>query len=256
MVIILFVLSLVFVTILIYSFLKKKPLLAQPSAQTEKDILAKHVLFYQVLSAEEKLRFEGNLRAFLQMVKITGVKTPIEDIDRVFIAAAAIIPIFAFKEWQYRNIHEVLLYPGSFNEDYEITGNERNVLGMVGNGPMQNEMILSKDDLRNGFLNHSDKSNTAIHEFVHLIDKSDGDADGVPNVLLKHKYVIPWLKQIHKEIAAINQRTSDINPYGATNEAEFFAVAAEYFFEQPHALELKHPELYKLLEEVFLKRAV
>ena len=43
----------------------------------------------------------------------------------------------------------------------------------------------------------------------------------------------------------------DIDPYGLTNEAEFFAVATEYFFERPGLMETKHPELYAMLSRVF-----
>ena len=44
---------------------------------------------------------------------------------------------------------------------------------------------------------------------------------------------------------------SDINPYGSTNKAEFFAVVSEYFFERPDLLQQKHPELYSLLQQIF-----
>jgi Mlc titration factor MtfA (ptsG expression regulator) len=44
---------------------------------------------------------------------------------------------------------------------------------------------------------------------------------------------------------------SDIDPYGLTNEAEFFAVVSEYFFERPGVMERKHPELYAMLARVF-----
>src|SRR3972149_6546253 len=37
--------------------------------------------------------------------------------------------------------------------------------------------------------------------------------------------------------------------YGATNEAEFFAVATEAFFEKPGQLRRRHPELYQVLAE-------
>lgn len=233
------------------SFRKKKAPLLLPDKQSQKQILRQHVLFYQKLSDTEKIRFEENLHRFLQKVRITGVDTNAEDADKVFVAAAAIIPIFAFIDWEYRNIHEVLLYPGSFNEDYQTEGRGRNVLGMVGNGPMRYIMILSQPDLRNGFLNHTDKLNTAIHEFVHLVDETDGDADGVPAALLPHKYVLPWLKRIHREIQQIKSGNSDINPYGATSETEFLAVAAEYFFEQPHLMQQKHPDLFDMLTQIF-----
>jgi len=248
---IIFIILILVIAAILYTALKKKTPLTQPDFQTEKQILGEQVLFYKRLTAEEKLRFEESLQLFLQKVRITGVKTIVEDMDRVFIAAAAIIPIFAFKGWEYRNIHEVLLYPDSFDKDYHIEGHGRDTLGMVGNGPMQNVMILSQHDLRNGFLNHTDKSNTAIHEFVHLVDKTDGDTDGVPEALLPHKYSMPWLKRIHEEIQQIKSGKSDINPYAATSEAEFLAVVAEYFFEQPHLMKQKHPGLFELLEQIF-----
>lgn len=48
--------------------------------------------------------------------------------------------------------------------------------------------------------------------------------------------------------------SSDINPYGATSNAEFFAVASEYFFERPDLLQEKHPELHELLSQVFRQK--
>ena len=246
-----FIIFLTIIAAVIYIVYRKKPSLPHPAINQIRKILNDHVLFYQKLSAEEKTRFEESLLNFLRIVRITGVKTRVEDIDGVLVAAAAIIPIFAFKGWEYRNIHEVLLYPASFNEDYLIEGKGRDTLGMVGNGPMQNVMILSQQDLRNGFLIHSDKSNTAIHEFVHLVDKTDGATDGLPDALLPYKFSLPWLARIREEIQQIKSGDSDINPYGATNEAEFLAVAAEYFFEQPLLLQEKHPDLYASLQQIF-----
>jgi Mlc titration factor MtfA (ptsG expression regulator) len=246
-----FVIAIAIIALFIYTTRKRSTPLPQPASGIEKDILQKHVLFYQRLNDPEKSDFENRVHRFLEKVRITGVKTELEDRDRIFVAAGAIIPIFAFKDWEYRNIHEVLIYPGSFSEEFQIDGQDRNVLGLVGNGPLQNVMILSQQELRNDFLNAHGKSNTAVHEFVHLVDKTDGSADGLPEALLPHKYAIPWLKRIHEEIGLIRAGRSDINPYGATNEAEFLAVAAEYFFEQPQLMHQKHPELYDLLKQAF-----
>ena len=63
--------------------------------------------------------------------------------------------------------------------------------------------------------------------------------------------MIPWLELMKEKIDEIKRRKSDINPYGSTNQAEFFAVASEYFFERPQLLAQKHPELYETLEEIF-----
>ena len=215
-------------------------------------LLQQHVLFYTKLSVEEKKQFENDVREFLEEVKITGVDTSVEELDQLLIAAAAIIPIFYFKQWKYRNLQEVLLYSDAINMDFESTGNaDRNILGMVGSGAYNGMMLLSKHALHQGFDNTTDKSNTAIHEFVHLIDKSDGDTDGIPNVLLDKQYVLPWINLIQEQVQAIAKGKSDINPYAAMNKAEFLAVAAEYFFERPALLQNKHPELYAMLKEMF-----
>lgn len=242
----------IFIYVVIRLLSKKKKLPPAPQNDVIKDILQQHVLFYQQLDDAHKTLFQQRVAGLLQKIRITGVKTTVEDIDRVFAASAAIIPIFHFDGWEYRNLHEILLYPDSFNEEFKQDGEGRNVLGMVGTGPMQNVMILSQGELRNGFLNANDKSNTGIHEFVHLIDKTDGATDGTIETLMPHQYSVPWLKRIHQEIELIKKGRSDINPYGATNEAEFLAVASEYFFEKPHQMEKKHPELYALLKETFM----
>lgn len=214
-------------------------------------VLIEKVAFYNGLSAEDKTWFESDVLHFLSHVRITGIDVKIDDTDRILVAASAVIPIFAFKEWRYNNITEVLLYPSSFNEKFETAGEDRRILGMVGEGPMNGTMILSKPALHQGFLNETDKNNTAIHEFVHLIDKTDGAIDGIPENLLGKQYVLPWVNLIKIKIEEINKGKSDINPYGATSQTEFFAVASEYFFERPQLLKTKHPELYDLMEHVF-----
>ena len=216
-------------------------------------LLNENVAFYNRLADDEKIKFGNRVQHFLSTTRITGIKTSVEDIDKVLIGASAIIPIYAFPNWEYINVREVLLYPETFGENFETEGGERVVMGMVGNGPMQQVMILSQHALRQGFSNKTDKANTAIHEFIHLVDKTDGDVDGVPEVLMQHQYVLPWLDLAHKNIKEIMKNRSDINPYGATNQAEFLAVAAEYFFERPDLLKRKHPELYSMLEKMFGK---
>lgn len=226
-----------------------KPKIAFPLKY--RTILNQYVAFYNSLSNDKKLQFENRVHEFLLKCSITGVETEVSDTEKVLIASSAVIPIFSFPTWQYNNIDEVLVYPSSFNEAYETEGENRNILGMVGSGVMERKMILSKQALLNGFANDSDKKNTAIHEFVHLIDKTDGAIDGIPALLLDQPYALPWVALIHKKIDSIYDGQSDINPYGATNKAEFFAVVSEYFFERPKLLKRKHPELYRNLERIF-----
>lgn len=224
-----------------------------PSAGSIEQVLSTEILFYQKLDDDGKATFRQRVMEFLTATRITGVNTTVEDTDRVMIGASAIIPIFRFPGWRYSNLNEVLLYPETFDEEFRQAGRGRSVLGMVGNGPMQYVMVLSKHALREGFRNKTDKNNTAIHEFVHLVDKTDGEVDGVPEELVSHKLAGPWIKMMHDQISQIRKGKSDINPYGATNQSEFFAVAAEYFFERPELLGRKHPELYAMLEKIFLR---
>lgn len=216
-----------------------------------RDILTNNVRYYQLLSAQEQRRFEYKVQEFLLNCKITGIGTPVHTTDKLLVAASAVIPIFAFKDWRYVHIKEVLLYASTFNKDFETEGPNRPIAGIVGSGYMEGKMILSKPALELGFRNETDKHNTAIHEFVHLIDKADGLTDGIPAILLARQYTIPWIDMMSKKIEEIFENKSDINPYGGTNRAEFFSVVSEYFFERPDMLAEKHPELYALLSQIF-----
>ncbi|HEX6848624.1 MAG TPA: M90 family metallopeptidase [Chitinophagaceae bacterium] len=247
--------------LLLFIFLskvKRKPgaklITIGPIADSYKQILLEQVPFYQQLDESRKTEFENRVQQFLSQVKITGVNTIVEDLDKVLIASSAVIPIFNFPGWEYIHLHEVLLYPDSFNHEFEQQGYGRDVLGMVGSGALNHVMILSQHQLRQAFINKTGKENTAIHEFVHLVDKTDGDIDGIPAFILEKRYIQPWLQLMQHEIKLINQGQSDINPYGATNEAEFFAVVSEYFFERPKLLKEKHPVLHELLEKIFSKQ--
>jgi len=247
------ILSLAILALLVTWVLRpaKKKTLVQPLTPAAREIIATQVPFYQQLDEAGKAEFEERMQRFLSEVRITGVKTTVEEADRILIGASAIIPIFQFKDWEYVNLREVLLYPDSFDHEFSQQGPGRNVLGMVGAGAMNGVMILSQHELRQAFINKTGKTNTAIHEFVHLVDKTDGSIDGVPSSLLDKQYIVPWVQLMHREIQRIKEDHSDIDPYGATNEAEFFAVVAEYFFERPDLLKVKHPELYTLLSKIF-----
>ncbi len=230
----------------------KKPKRRVDLPEGYKEILSQHVSFYRNLNEENKTRFEEKIKEFLGYVRIDGINTNVNELDKLLVASSAIIPIFGFPEWKYYNLRTVLLYPETFNrEEFLANGYEKNTLGMVGNGPMQGTMILSKPALHYGFSNEAGKENTGIHEFVHLLDKEDGDIDGLPEALLQKKYNIPWLDLINKNIESIKKGESDINFYAATNKAEFFAVAAEYFFTNPQLFKENHPELYEALGKIF-----
>ncbi len=245
----------ILVGIAVYAFVstKKKP--AEPFPKHWNDLLLEHIQFYKELSNSDQKRFQKRMMIFLSEVYLDSVGFKLEDLDKVMIAASAVIPVFNFPEWHYTSLSTVLVYPDDFNEDLSFAESDekRHISGIVGTGRFEKQMILSRKALHFGFNPSSHKTNTAIHEFVHLIDKMDGITDGVPEQLIAKPYIVPWLKQIHKEMEAINDNKSDIRNYGGTNEAEFLAVASEYFFEQPKLMKKKHPELYKMLKACFRK---
>ena len=245
-----FVLALIVIIILfVFRIRRAKETISLP--ENYRELLNDYVNFYRQLDEKGKETFEKRVEHFLSAVQITGVNAIVEDIDRLLIAAGAIIPVYAIPDWQYINLHEVLLYPGTFNEDFDQGGSNRPVTGMVGHGAMQHVMIITKWELRQGFINNNDARNTAIHEFVHLIDKMDGTMDGLPEIILERKYIATWKSMMDSTIWQMKNNGSDIDQYGATNNAEFFAVISEYFFEQPGLLKANHPELYEMLGRIY-----
>lgn len=221
-----------------------------------RELLEAHVDFYRNQDADNKLRFEKMVDTFLSDTRIEGVGTEISELDKVLIASSAVIPIFGFQGWKYKNLTNVILYPDTFDNEFQFEGGSRNILGMVGSGYMNGQMLLSRTALLKGFSKEHGMENAAIHEFVHLLDGSDGATDGLPENLLTHEYTTPWLHLMHVEMHKISEGKSDINPYALTNEAEFFAIAAEYFFEKPEQLQAKHPDLYNLMCQIFEQETV
>ena len=242
-------LLIILVAMMAFRISRKKPLNQLP--ENYKELLWDYVKFYRQLSEAGKESFEKRVEQFLSAVKITGVNAEAEDLDRILIAAGAIIPVYAIADWQYINLHEVLLYPGTFNADFDQHGTDRSIAGMVGTGALQNVMVITKWQLRQGFINNNDTRNTAIHEFVHLVDKMDGTMDGIPEIILERKYTGQWKNMMESTIQQMKTYGSDIDMYGATSTTEFFAVISEYFFEQPDILQSNHPDLFEMLERIY-----
>ena len=227
-------------------------ILAQPFPPEWEAVLQGQIQFFSALDEGEKKRFRRELQVFLGAKRITGIKLELDTTTRVMAAASAIIPIFGFPEWEWDQISEILVYPGRFDSDFQFqSGSQRHTLGMVGTGALNRVMILSRPDLLAGFRNPGDKRNVGLHEFAHLVDKSDGTIDGLPAVGLEREAIGPWVDLVRRKMEEMRRGDSDIDSYGLTNEAEFFAVTTEYFFERPGVMQRKHPELYAMLAQVF-----
>ena len=246
------------ILLLVKSLKKKKKVLQDKLNEKFPELwrtsLKKNVLFYAQLDAPDADLFEKRIRRFLATKHIEGIETEIDDSIRLMVASSAVIPTFAFPQYNYPYVHSILIYPNSFDEKFQTqryNGHKEFITGMVDSRVQNGTVILSKPDLVRVFDGLPHKENVGIHEFVHLLDKEDGAIDGIPEVLIKHRFVGPWLHEIKNEIARIEKGNSDINPYALTNNAEFLAVVSEYFFSNPEKFHKRHPELYQFLSGIF-----
>lgn len=215
------------------------------------DFLLQKVAFYRSLDPGDRQRFEQRLLLFLETTAVESGQLEVSDEDCLLVGASAVIPVWGFPGWHYFNLKCVYLLPGAFNERFECGQPDSLITGMVGTGPMAGKMALSRPALYLGFENSRDKQNVGIHEFVHLIDMADGECDGYPERLKEYAFAIPWFELVGRKIDHIEADESNIRDYGATNRAEFFSVASEYFFERPAMLQRKHPQLFASLSEFY-----
>lgn len=230
--------------------LRRMTIVKQPFPAQWEHVLQTHVAFFQSLPQPGQERFRQLVAVFLDEVRITGIGTKVDDTVRVLVAASAVIPIFGFQDWEYHRLGEVLIYPNSFGEEFETTGvTERNIFGMVGLKHLSGVMILSKSSLLGGFDDPSNRDNVGVHEFVHLVEQEEVD-HGLPREV-PWQAVQHWLKYVAHELAHPPKNRSYISNYAFTNEHEFLAVLAEYFFKSPDILQKKDPQLYSMLREMF-----
>ncbi len=226
----------------------------QPFPEVWETTLQENVAYFRALDEPGRERFRNMVKVFLDETRITGIRTDVDEPTRALVAASAVIPVFGFEDWEYSSLGEVLIYPNAFGDDYSTEGDhsqiERRTLGMVGVGHLNGVMILSKPDLWGGFRNPEDKRNVGIHEFAHLVDKADGSVDGVP-AGISIETAGPWLQWVGHELKSRPDAKSHIDDYAYTNEAEYFAVLSEYFFEAPDILQKKDPKLYDMMKAMY-----
>ena len=135
--------------------LRRLRIMRQAFPPSWEQVLQSHIAFFRALPGQEKERFRQLVNVFLDEVRITGIRTEVDDTVRVLVAASAAIPIFGFQDWEYHRLGEVLVYPDSFGEKYQTTGNaDENILGMVGLKHLSGVMILSKPSLLEAYFPH------------------------------------------------------------------------------------------------------
>jgi Mlc titration factor MtfA (ptsG expression regulator) len=229
----------------------------QPFPPAWSAILEANLPFYQRLSELDRAELRGLIQVFLAEKVFEGCAgLEITDEIRVTIAAQACRLLLHRVTDVYGRLMTILVYPTA----YVATGVHHLGNGLVEEGPQgrlgeawtTGVVILSWDDVLRGAADPRDAHNVVYHEFAHQLDTEDGAADGTP-VLPGRGLHAAWariLGQEFKELreAAEHGKKSVLDQYGATNPAEFFAVATECFFEKPGRLKKKHPELYEELK--------
>ena len=231
-------------------YLRRVTVMQQPFPDEWERILCTHVAFFVALNDTEKARFRHLVQIFLDEVLITGIRTEVDETIRVLVAASAAIPIFGFHDWEYHRLREVLIYPDAFDDAYQSHGgSDANILGMVGLHHLSGVMILSKPALLAGFAHQAGTQNVGVHEFAHLVEQEASEYGLPPEV--PWMVVRQWVRYVARELARPSTQRANISAYAYTNEHEYFAVLAEYFFTSPELLKRRDPALYAMLRGMF-----
>ncbi len=211
-------------------------------------ILEQQVPFYLRLSPDLQQRLRALLKLFVwekHWVGAGGQEITAE--VQVVIAACAARLVLHRDLAEFDQLSEIVVYPSAYkhaDRDGAILG-EAHLWGTV---------VLAWSSVQNGLRNPDDGHDTATHEFAHVIDRNDGEFDGTP-ILERFREYGPWAQVMSGHFLRLQQGRRDLRKvmrdYGATNEAEFFAVATESFFEKPAQMLKRTPELYTLLQSFY-----
>jgi MtfA peptidase len=229
---------------------RRKSAAKKPFPEEWRAILRSKVPFYRKLPPEWIERFEEKLKVFYHtkyFIPAGGME--ITEEVKVVISAAAARLIMNMPDEHYQRLTEIIVYPSHYKhpgKDEVIVYGEAHHWGTV---------VLSYQAVLAGLHNPTDGHETAGHEFAHVLDIADGAFDGTPMLDSSGCYK-PWAHTMSDEFFALREKDEEhkksvLRKYGATNEAEFFAVATETFFEKPQQLKAKHPELYQLLSNYY-----
>jgi Mlc titration factor MtfA (ptsG expression regulator) len=222
-------------------------------------ILERNVPFYKRLPASLRKRLHGHINVLLAEKKFKGCGgLQITDEIKLTIAVQAALLLLNERGNYFSKLRVILVYPRAFIanqttpfgelylEETQVKSGESWQIGIV---------VLSWEDIRRDTLNWWDGRNVILHEFAHQLDQEAGSASGVP-ILEKRSDYVSWARVFSQDYVKLCRDVERgmktvIDEYGATNPAEFFAVATETFFEKPFQLQKQHPELYNELKRYY-----
>ena len=246
----------------------------QPFPPAWRAVLRQRWPAFAQLPADVQLQLKKHAQVLLAEKPFIGCAgLQITDEMRVLVATQAALLLLHRPAHYYAGLREVLIYPGSFavqRSAVDASGIEhtsRQVLagesqqGSGHTGQQKGRVVLSWADVLAGAAQPHDGHNVVIHEFAHQLDQETGQANGAPWLGAQAARYAQWSAVLGAEFAALRQRLNAgadeangpeiLGAYAAQNEAEFFAVASEVFFERPHALAQQHPHLFAELARYY-----
>jgi len=234
--------------------------LARPLTAAQLGFIERNVAQYKGMSSGLRTQLQRLVKQFLHQKTFVGCAgLEVTEEMRVTIAAQACILLLNRPSRVYPGLHAVLVYPGAFlvprreqDEAGVVTETRQDLLGESwGDG----RVVLSWEHVRRAGVAPEGTHNVVLHEFAHQLDSESGSNNGAPFLGSAERYR-SWSETLSRDFALLRRDASwgqrdVLDPYGATNPAEFFAVATESFFEQPHELAARHPELYAEFESYY-----
>jgi Mlc titration factor MtfA (ptsG expression regulator) len=223
-------------------------------------IIEKNVPVYKLLPAEDQRELQRHILIFVEEKNFEGCGgLQINNEIKVTIAAQACILLLHRKTDYYPRLSSILVYPRS----YVVRGARHIRDGIMVEGTFvrlgeswhHGSVVLSWDDVRRSAADIHDGHNVVFHEFAHQLDSSYARGDSTP-VRKSPSTFIAWARILQKDYEKLQRDVSRNSPtvldgYGATNPAEFFAVATESFFEKPRQLQRFNPHLYQELKRFY-----
>jgi len=234
---------------------RRKKILAQPVPESWSLHFNRNVRLTWGLNEEETKRLE-------QIVQVIFAEKEWEGCDglelteeiKVTISALAGLMLLGVPEFYFDNVKTILVFPKAFRRQTQ-SGWVMDESHRSGEAWQGGPIILSWKDALRGGRDEDDGQNLVIHEFAHALDGLDGEMGG--NVMFDDSATSQrWQEVVEREFAELCRAKEEgirtlLDHYGATNEAEFFAVSSEIFFEKPRRLSQEHNELFELLRTYY-----
>ena len=235
---------------------RRRRIAATPFPTAWRAVLRRRVPYFWRLPADLQLQLKQHIQVFLAEKPFIGCAgMTVTDEVRVTIAAQACLLLLNRPDHNFPNLRQILVYPGAFavNRVHAAGGGvlQEQRQALSGESWSQGQVVLSWADSRDGAATPDDGHNVVLHEFAHQLDQETGPANGAPRLGSARRYA-RWSRVFEAEFHRLRQQSAQgvatlLNPYGATDPAEFFAVATEVFYEQPAALAADAPALYQEL---------